>query len=73
MWSYGDRGYGAGQLEGGLLGGRMYLAAYGHWFGATGLTFFDDAVAEFFQPEFAGRSCLLVVAVGDSPRLRRER
>jgi hypothetical protein len=68
--AYGDRGYRAAELEAGLVGGRMYLAAYAHRFGATGLTFFDDPVTEFFLPQSRGRSCLLVVAVGDSPRLR---
>jgi SagB-type dehydrogenase family enzyme len=67
----GDRGYRAAQLEAGVVGGRMYLAAYAHRFGATGLTFYDDEVAEFFSPHAAGRECMLVVALGESPRLRR--
>jgi hypothetical protein len=32
----------------GILGGRMYLAAYAQGVGATGLTFFDDDVTAFF-------------------------
>jgi SagB-type dehydrogenase family enzyme len=43
----GDRGYRALQLEAGLMGGRMYLQAYALGFGATGLTFFDEAVTAF--------------------------
>jgi hypothetical protein len=35
----------------------------------TGLTFYDDAVAEFFSPDAAGKSCMLVTAIGESPRL----
>src|SRR3546814_12552976 len=31
------RGYRAAQLEGGIVGGRLYLAAYALGFGATGL------------------------------------
>jgi SagB-type dehydrogenase family enzyme len=65
----GDRGYRAAQLEGGIAGGMLYLAAYAHRFGATGLTFYDDEVTEFFSPDAAGRSCMLVVAMGGSPRL----
>ncbi|HXF56044.1 MAG TPA: SagB family peptide dehydrogenase [Actinomycetota bacterium] len=67
----GDRGYRLAQLEGGVAGGFMYLGAYAHRFGATGLTFYDDDVTGFFSPHAAGKACLLVVAVGESPRLRR--
>ena len=70
---YGARAYRLVQLEGGIAGGRMYLDAYAHGFGATGLTFYDDEVTSFFSPEAARKSCMLVVAVGDSPRLRRNR
>jgi SagB-type dehydrogenase family enzyme len=67
----GARGYRAAQLEAGIVGGKLYLAAYAHRFGATGLTFYDDEVERFFSPDAAGKSCMLVVAVGDSPRLLR--
>jgi SagB-type dehydrogenase family enzyme len=69
--SLGNRGYRAAELEAGIVGGKLYLAAYAQRLGATGLTFFDDLVTEFFLPESSGRNCLLVVAVGHSPRLRR--
>ena len=46
----GNRGYRAAQLEAGVLAGRMYLAAYAQGFGATGLTFFDAEVIDFFSP-----------------------
>jgi SagB-type dehydrogenase family enzyme len=71
LHALGDRGYRAAQLEGGLVGGRIYLGAYAHRFGATGLTFYDDDVTEFFSPHAAGKACLLVAAVGESPRLAR--
>jgi hypothetical protein len=48
--SMGNRGYRAVQFEAGILGGRMYLGAYAQRLGATGLTFFDDDVTEFFSP-----------------------
>lgn len=67
----GARGYRSAQLEAGIVGGKLYLGAYAHRFGATGLTFYDDEVERFFAPDAAGKSCMLVVAVGDSPRLLR--
>jgi nitroreductase len=65
----GARGYRAAQLAAGIVAGKVYLAAYAHRFGATGLTFYDDEVERFFSPDAAGKSCMLVVAVGHSPRL----
>ena len=68
----GNRGYRAAQLEGGITGGRMYLAAYAQRFGATGLTFFDDEVTEFFSPHAAGRSVMFLVALGHPTRALRQ-
>ena len=65
----GNRGYRAAQLEGGIAGGRMYLAAYAQGFGATGLTFFDDEVTEFFSPHAAGKSVMFLVALGYPDRV----
>lgn len=62
--SYGARGYRIAALEGGLLGGRPYLAAYAWKLGATGLTFYDDAVTEFFSPHARGKSVMFLVAMG---------
>jgi SagB-type dehydrogenase family enzyme len=67
----GARGYRTAQLEAGTVAGKVYLASYAHRLGATGLTFFDDEVERFFSPDAVGKSCMLVVAVGDSPRLHR--
>jgi SagB-type dehydrogenase family enzyme len=61
---YGNRGYRAAQMEAGIIGGRMYAAAYALKRGATGLTFYDDDVTEFFSPHAAGKSCTLVMSVG---------
>jgi len=66
---FGNRGYRAAQLEGGIAGGRMYLAAYAQGFGATGLTFFDDEVTEFFSPHAAGKSVMFLVALGYPDRI----
>jgi len=65
---YGNRGYRAAQLEGGITGGRMYIAAYAQRLGATGLTFFDDDVTAFFSPHAAGKSVMFLVALGHPDR-----
>jgi SagB-type dehydrogenase family enzyme len=61
---YGNRGYRAVQLEAGAIGGRMYLAAYAQRLGATGLTFFDDDVTNFFSPHAKGKSAIFLLAIG---------
>jgi SagB-type dehydrogenase family enzyme len=61
---FGNRGYRAVQLEAGAIGGRMYLAAYAQHLGATGLTFYDDDVVEFFSPHAKGKSAILLLAIG---------
>ncbi|MGH7854127.1 MAG: SagB/ThcOx family dehydrogenase [Candidatus Binatia bacterium] len=66
----GNRGYRAAQLEAAIMGGKIYLAAYAQRLGASGLTFFDDDVTEFFSPDAAGRSVMFLVAVGKSAKRR---
>ncbi|MDW8044113.1 MAG: SagB/ThcOx family dehydrogenase, partial [Nitrososphaerota archaeon] len=61
----GNRGYRVAQLDGGIKAGLVYLAAYGAGIGATGLTFYDDDVKEFFQPLSAEMENIIVVAVGN--------
>jgi len=76
LGTWGDRGYRAAQLEAGIVGGNIYLGAYGYGYGATGLTFYDDEVTSFFSPHAVGKSCMLVVSVGESigrPDLRPTR
>jgi len=70
---FGNRGYRAVQLEGGITGGRMYLAAYAQYFGATGLTFFDDEVTEFFSPHAAGKDVMFLMALGRPDLVRIDR
>lgn len=62
----GNRGYRVANLEAGFMGGRLYLAAYAQGFGATGLTFYDRAVVDFFSPHSARREALFVTALGRS-------
>jgi SagB-type dehydrogenase family enzyme len=61
---YGNRGYRAVQLEAGAIGGKMYLAAYAQCLGASGLTFFDDEVVQFFSPHAKDKSAIFLLAIG---------
>jgi nitroreductase len=63
---YGNRGYRAVQLEAGILGGKLYLAAYAQKLGCSGLTFYDDDVVGFFSPHARGKSAIFLVALGRS-------
>jgi SagB-type dehydrogenase family enzyme len=68
---FGNRGYRAVQLEAGILSGKLYLAAYAQRISATGLTFYDDEVIQFFSPHAQGKSVMMLVAIGknaNSPR-----
>ena len=62
--SLGNRGYRAAQLEGGLRGGRLYLAASALGLRATGLTFYDDEVIDFFGADARGLDAMFLVALG---------
>lgn len=64
LGALGNRAYRDAHLEAGLHGGRAYLAAYALGRGATGLTFYDDDTTNFFAPHAAGKSPLLMIAIG---------
>ncbi len=64
----GNRGYRAAQLEAGILSGRLYLAAYAQRLAASGLTFYDDDVVEFFSPHADGKSAIFCMTLGKTPR-----
>ena len=64
----GNRGYRAAQLEASTIAGKMYLAAYAQRLGATGLTFYDDGVTQFFSPHAEGKSVMFLVALGKKAR-----
>ncbi len=68
---FGERGYRVAQLAGGIAGGRLELAATAMRLGATGLTFFDDEVTRFFEPEAAGRRVTYLAAIGRRVRSAR--
>lgn len=65
---FGNRGYRAAQLEAAITGGKLYLSAYAQRLGASGLTFFDDDVTEFFSPHAKGKSVMFLVALGKSAK-----
>jgi len=65
---YGNRGYRAAQMEASIVGGKLYLTAYALRRGATGLTFYDDEVTEFFSPHAEGKSAMFVMALGVAAR-----
>ena len=50
------------------MAGKIYLAAYAQRLGATGLTFYDDGVTEFFSPHGQGKSPMFLVAIGKRAR-----
>jgi hypothetical protein len=62
--SLGNRGYRAAQFEAGVRAGKIYLSSYAVGLGASGSTFFDDAVTEFFSPHANAKSPMIAVGVG---------
>jgi SagB-type dehydrogenase family enzyme len=65
---FGNRGYRAAQLEAAIIGGKLYIGAYAQRLGASGLTFFDDDVTEFFSPDAVGKSVMFLMAIGKSAK-----
>ena len=65
---YGNRGYRMAQVEAGIRAGWLYLGSYAQRLGASGLTFFDDDVTEFFSPHAKGKSVMFFVALGRPQR-----
>jgi hypothetical protein len=56
-----DRGYREAQLDAGIVGGRLHLAAYALGIGASGMTFLDSAIPALLGEPLAG---LLFTCVG---------
>ena len=67
--AFGNRGYRLANFEAGLIGGRLYLCAYAQRFGATGLTFYDRDVVDFFSPHALGKDAIFVTALGRSVKV----
>ncbi|MBI2183987.1 MAG: SagB/ThcOx family dehydrogenase [Thaumarchaeota archaeon] len=64
LGSLGNRGYRACQFEAGVRAGKVYLSAYSLGIGASGSTFYDDAVTEFFSPHASDKSTMIALGVG---------
>jgi SagB-type dehydrogenase family enzyme len=60
----GNRGYRAAQFEAGIIAGKIYLSSYAHRIGASGSTFYDDAVTEFFSPHSKDKDAMIAVGIG---------
>ena len=56
------------QLEAGIIGGKLYLMAYALKLGASGLTFYDKEVVEFFSPSAKDLTAMFLVALGKSSK-----
>ncbi len=63
----GNRGYRACQFEAGVIAGKIYLSSYAQGLGASGSTFFDDAVTEAFSPHAKDKAAMMAVGVGIPP------
>ncbi|MDE1877233.1 SagB/ThcOx family dehydrogenase [Candidatus Nitrosotalea okcheonensis] len=61
---FGNRGYRVAQLDAAITGGKMYLASYALGLGATGLTFYDDLVINFFSPHAENKETMFLMAIG---------
>ncbi len=64
MSTLGNRGYRSAQFESGIVAGKIYLSSYTHGIGASGSTFFDDSVSEFFSPHAKDKSTMIAVGIG---------
>ncbi|MDE1770823.1 MAG: SagB/ThcOx family dehydrogenase, partial [Thaumarchaeota archaeon] len=61
---FGNRGYRVAQLDASIAGGKAYLASYALGLGASGLTFYDDAVTSFFSPHAVNKETMFLIAIG---------
>ncbi|WP_458719485.1 SagB/ThcOx family dehydrogenase [Candidatus Nitrosocosmicus sp. R] len=60
----GNRGYRAVQMEAGITAGKIYLLSYASGLGASGSTFYDNEVIEFFSPHTKQKETLIAIGVG---------
>ncbi|MGI0048482.1 MAG: SagB/ThcOx family dehydrogenase, partial [Nitrososphaera sp.] len=60
----GNRGYRVCQFEAGAVAGKIYLSTYAQGLGASGSTFYDDAVTESFSPHAQNKAAMIAVGVG---------
>ena len=62
--NFGNRGYRAVQFESGVIAGKIYLSSYAQMLGASGSTFYDDAVTQFFSPHAKYKDTMIAVGIG---------
>jgi SagB-type dehydrogenase family enzyme len=62
--SLGNRGYRACEFEAGVIAGKIYLSSYAQALGASGSTFYDDAVTEAFSPHAKDKAAMMAVGLG---------
>jgi SagB-type dehydrogenase family enzyme len=60
----GNRGYRTVQMEAGIIAGKIYLLSYASGLGASGSTFYDNEVIEFFSPHAKQKETLIAIGVG---------
>ena len=60
----GNRGYRAAQMEAGITAGKIYLLSYANGLGASGSTFYDNEVNEFFSPHAKQKETLIAIGIG---------
>lgn len=60
----GNRGYRACEFEAGVVVGKIYLSSYAQGLGASGSTFYDDAVTESFSPHARDKAAMIAIGVG---------
>ena len=62
--NFGNRGYRTVQFESGVIAGKIYLASYAQEIGASGSTFYDDAVTQFFSPHAKDKNTMIAIGIG---------
>lgn len=60
----GNRGYRTAQMEAGIIAGKIYLLSYSYGLGASGSTFYDNEVKDFFSPHSQQKETMIAIGVG---------
>lgn len=61
---FGNRGYRVSQFESAIIAGKIYLLAYALGIGASGSTFYDDLVTQFFSPHAKDKNTMIAIGIG---------
>ena len=60
----GNRGYSTVQMEAGITARKNLSLSYANGLGASGSTFYDNKVIEFFSPHAKQKETLIAIGVG---------